>query len=276
MTTTTATGYNAFFHAIRRTAIEWGQTATTAATAIWSSVYAFAHREPEADPVGCLPMLTPETWAGVVCHCGHCPTCSWYKRIVATVHADDHRDGHQVSSSADADPVDDSPRWRSAVQALQTFATSAGRLSPKAGTGSSLEELRDYGVAVQRERTPGSTSRSDDYVEVERAVRRALPPDRCEGLSYEQATQVLLLRTVGVYQREKTSGLGRPWTRPTKVPVADIAEHYEVSPAAVRRLVKRAMHAIRVELAGRGLTPLPRLGTRAHHEAAARRKELGQ
>ena len=244
----------------------------------WSDLFGIATTPsaPVLDPVGELPIVTPETWHGVKGGCGFCqlcPVCSWFKVVSATVAADDHRDGQAASKPHEPAPT----RWRSVPQALQTSVTSGGRLEAGSSFGAQLEELSTYGVSVQRERSRGSTSRSDDFAEVEKALAVAVPPGSYEGLSRDQAMTAVMLRVVGTWRRQPNlNAYGRPWSKREKVPHAGVAERFEISEAALTRLIKRAMHGLRVELGARGLTPMPAMGSRAHHEAHARRDMLGK
>jgi hypothetical protein len=240
---------------------------------------------PTLDPVGDLPVVTPETWERLRADCGCrvCGVCKWFEAVRMAVHQDhdtylhredrhETRDGHALRARPSPEPG--GPRWRSVDQALLTFATSGGRLEAR-GLGGALEQLAEYGQAVQGGKSPDGTSRSDDVVEVERALARALPQPPPEGLSDSDALTIVLARVVGTWARQDDKdAFSRSWSKRAPIALDVLVVRYGVSSAAITALVRRTMKGLRVELGARGLTPMPERGTSAHHDAHARREAL--
>lgn len=199
-----------------------------------------------------------EVWQGRFCRCGACPSCEHYREIEQTP-SDVWVKRHQVRVE----------RWASPAHAL-AFLADAVRSTYRSPLGA-LSDLARRGVPLDTMRIEGDP-RAEDLADIERAMRAirdrlGVPPE----LDVEDRWALAFGRIIGELRRVEHRGKARIERVPVGAEV--LADRFGVDERLVAVTARSAHRLLRIELAARGLCPMPQ-GNRLRVEVCRRQDEL--
>lgn len=219
---------------------------------------------PKAPPP---PRLTAETWPQTCIkrdvRCGGCALCAWEMEAERW---------HQYAETYQADPVrfgvpaEQRFLFRSLSHALQALAEweRHDRWSPSA-MGPLMDRLEQgathgqAGTNYRRDREDPFLRRATDVVEVRRAVAEAYGGNPW-GIGDAECVIMLMARVGG--------------DRDVLPTYEALAERHKLPAGTCRNLVRYGRRRIAVELAARGVIPMPGKGLGLHYEVDVRRRAL--
>ena len=207
---------------------------------------------PRYDMAG-LPFITPETWQLLKegCRRPHhpstCPVCAYFSELDRWHYAAPWTTRHGTPHTS---------RWPSAEAALLSYWTIVRDGYPAGSVSGSIVAFGRLGCWAQSSGRHDSAAEhaADDAVPVEQALRTAFP-----GEAWRRSAAILLGRR----------GLTVP------IGAAELADALGVAETEIAATVRRGMRAVRVELAARGLIPMPARDSAWFVEAVTRRQVMG-
>lgn len=237
----------------------------------WFEELLAKHSPLEPQPSNGLPVLTPETYRRVSCHCRGCDVCRWFGDIEAQAFAAPWAKRHALE-----DPS--RPRWATAVAALAEYVELLAYGAPTPSVGELVEHLGAQGARVQTSGPPADSRAIrivDDRVTIETCLVAAYGPDNDWGLGHRVCVDILLDRKVG--RLDPVTGRdGRQHRKRVQVPADQLAEAHGVTPTDIGSIVRSGMRRLRIEMAARGLIRPPRASASMLEAIESRKRSLGR
>jgi hypothetical protein len=226
------------------------------------------HSPAAPPPESGLPVVTPETWARRDCRCGTCGVCDYYAAIEAEAFWRPWQDRKRP-------PELDRPRFAGTIAALTSYVEHLTDGYPSGSLGESLDRIGRHGCRVQNAHRGGSAAQhaAEDVAAVDQALALCFGADNDRGIGAEACRAILLARVVGRDVVVKGRD-GRAYRKREAVEAAALAEHYGLTVGAVGGVVKSGMRRLRVELAARGLAPMPKREAGLHEAVQIRRGQI--
>lgn len=222
------------------------------------------------------PRLDPLLWAQSCkggqgeCDPDTCPLCSWEREANLWDYANTGRKRERSRRAEGA------PRWPSLAAAICALLEweQHNRWGPSS-MGPILTRIEAGfvdGGAGQKE--DPVMRRASEMVRVRQALDGAFPDGSHPALTHAQCVGVLLARTAGALgalagAKERQAGLVQPVRS-----YEELSAQLGVSVGSLRSLVKRGRVFVTVELAARGLVPMPRPALGLHEKIERERHRL--
>lgn len=220
---------------------------------------------PKAPPP---PTMTPEIWARSCVkrgrRCGSCDLCTW-EREAELWHQ--QSEVYQRALRASLPYAEQPTIFRRVDQALIAYRDweMHNRWSPSA-MGPLMDRLEQgathgqAGTSYSRDKEDPFLRRATDVIEVQQAVAHAFEGNRW-GLEARECIAMLVARVGHV--------------RETLPKYEEMELRFKLPAELIKSIVRHGRRGITVELAARGVIPMPAAGLGLHYDVDVRRRELG-
>jgi len=214
-----------------------------------------------------LPFVDPSTYQRLDCRCGGCDVCAFFASI--------ERDSEifEARRAPPPRPAEERARFGGVHQALALYVRVRSDGYQISSSMGGLMRIAESGVRGPRRASSTVLETADEMAAIEAALERAYDGGNDRGIGVEACAAILLARLVGRERLVGASGSRRMRMR-EPVPVADLATHHGISPGVVQAIVQSGVRRLRIELAARGLIPMPRRQSRLLEPIERRRGEL--
>lgn len=212
------------------------------------------------------PRLTAETWAATCImrehRCHSCEQCSWEMDVERWHQA---RNTHE--RARDGQLREEQPTtFRRLDQALQAFvdwerhnrwsASAQGQIQDRLEQGATHGQA---GTNYRRDREDPFLRRATDVIEVQQAVAHAFEGNRW-GLEARECVAMLVARVGHI--------------RETLPKYEEMELRFKLPAELIKSIVRHGRRGITVELAARGVIPMPQAALGLHYDVDCRRREL--